>query len=141
MRVDPAGATVTKFGDPRVTKLGQFLRSSKLDELPQLFHVVSGKMSLVGRRPEDPNHTIAYTESERRVFLVPPGLTGPAVAVNEEKLLKDVPVDEIEVHYLTHLVPAKISANLEYFDSWRLRSDLKILWSTVKNLIDALQTK
>jgi len=141
MRIGMAGTLVTASGDPRITRIGHHLRSLKLDELPQLFQVVSGTMSLVGRRPEDPQHIVHYTLEQTKVFAVPPSLTGPAVVVDEEKVLSGCTSEEIESTYIRDFVPAKVQTNLDYLENWTLRTDLNILFETAVSLIPGLDIK
>src|SRR5438876_286986 len=83
------GCTTTALNDPRVTKSGRFLRRYKLDELPQLLNVLTGDMSVVGPRPEVEEHTAAYTEAEREILSVRPGITDYAsiALVNLDEVL------------------------------------------------------
>jgi len=78
MRKENSGLKITASGDDRITPVGRILRKTKLDELPQLFNVLRGDMSFVGPRPEVQEYTDLYTEEQRQVFLVRPGITGVA---------------------------------------------------------------
>ena len=84
-----AGPSVTAQGDPRITRTGSFLRRTKIDELPQLWNVIRGDMSLVGPRPEDPRYVERYSLEQRRLLSVAPGMTSPATIVyrREEEVL------------------------------------------------------
>jgi lipopolysaccharide/colanic/teichoic acid biosynthesis glycosyltransferase len=113
------------------------LRRFKLDEIPQLFQVVSGTMSLVGRRPEDPCYVALYTPEQLRVLDVLPALTGPAMVVNEELLLVGLGPNEVEQRYIHEIMPKKILMELEYLDSWSPLGDLKILLATIRALVRA----
>lgn len=108
------GAQLTVGRDPRVTRVGYWLRRWKLDELPQLLNVVTGEMSLVGPRPEVPRYVALYTEAQRRVLEVRPGITDPASIeyCDESELL--ALADDPERLYLEELVPRKLQMNLEY---------------------------
>jgi lipopolysaccharide/colanic/teichoic acid biosynthesis glycosyltransferase len=124
------GALLTTARDPRVTPLGQWLRTSKLDELPQLINVLLGEMSLVGPRPEVPEYVATYSEDQRRVLLAKPGITG-LVAMNnvqEEDLL--AAQDDKDHFYQTVLLPAKLRVDLLYCEDVRLKEDLRILFGT-----------
>lgn len=101
--------------DPRVTPVGRFIRRWTLDELPQLFNVLIGQMSLVGPRPHLPEEVSRYTEYQRRVFAVRPGVTGYAQVSGRS----DLPFEQ-EVHF-----------DLQYIEEWSLLFDLWILWRTV----------
>jgi lipopolysaccharide/colanic/teichoic acid biosynthesis glycosyltransferase len=124
------GASLTAASDPRVTPLGRWLRSSKLDELPQLINVLLGQMSLVGPRPEVLEYVETYSEDEKRVLHEKPGITG-FVAMNnvqEEELL----AAQADKHhyYQTVLLPAKLRLDLLYCDDVRLLEDFRILFGT-----------
>jgi lipopolysaccharide/colanic/teichoic acid biosynthesis glycosyltransferase len=124
------GASLTTASDPRVTPLGRWLRSSKLDELPQLINVLLGQMSLVGPRPEVPEYVETYSEDEKRVLLEKPGITGFVAMHNvlEEELL----AAQADKHhyYQTVLLPVKLRLDLLYCDDVRLLEDLRILFGT-----------
>jgi len=125
------GALLTKTGDPRITPLGRWLRSFKLDELPQLINVFLGQMSLVGPRPEVPEYVAAYSEAERRVLLAKPGVTG-LVAMNnfrEEDLLATQ--QDREHFYRTVLLPAKLKLDQAYCENVRFSRDLTMIFATV----------
>jgi len=123
------GPAVTYRDDPRITRAGRFLRRTKLDELPQLLNVVKGEMTLVGPRPEDPSYVALYTEEQRQVLSVKPGITGPTQLEyrDEASMLGGDSVDE---DYVTRLMPQKLRLDLQYVRSRSLMLDLKILWRT-----------
>lgn len=75
---DKIGAGITNASDPRITRIGSFLRRYKLDEFPQLINIVRGEMNLVGPRPEDSRYVILYNEEQRKVLASRPGMTSPA---------------------------------------------------------------
>lgn len=139
MRPDPtlASRQLTIGGDPRVTWLGQVLRKSKLDELPQLFNVLAGEMSFVGPRPEVPRYVAQYTAEERRVLDVLPGITDAASLrfFNESDLLSGV--ENPEQTYVDEIVPEKIRLNLAYAARASLLSDLGILFQTFARMCRA----
>jgi lipopolysaccharide/colanic/teichoic acid biosynthesis glycosyltransferase len=128
------GPAVTYRDDPRVTRAGRFLRQTKLDELPQLLNVVNGEMSLVGPRPEDPSYVALYTQEQRQVLSVKPGITGPTQLEyrDEASMLQGESVDE---EYVTRLMPEKLKLDLEYVRTRSLMLDLKILWRTATTLL------
>ncbi len=123
------GLTVTKHGDPRMTRVGALLRRLKLDELPQLVNVVRGEMSFVGPRPKIRQH-------ENLCMLCRPGITGAATIEfsHEEKLLTGVPVEFIEHYVTTVLNPEKCRLDANYIETTRFRTDLRILVDTVFKL-------
>jgi lipopolysaccharide/colanic/teichoic acid biosynthesis glycosyltransferase len=129
MRVEP-GPRITRHGDPRVTRVGRFLRRTKLDELPQLFNVLRGEMSLVGPRPEDPRYVALYSAEQRAVLEVPPGITSPASVQyrNEESLLAG---EEWEEHYRTRIMPEKLRIELDYLRRRTMVSDLQLIVRTI----------
>ena len=134
MSVDAShtGPGVTRQNDARITKVGGFLRKLKVDELPQFINVLKGEMSIVGPRPEDPRFVQLYTNEQRRVFTVRPGLTGPAAIKyrHEEKLLAAAGTD-IEDVYAKQIMPDKLRIDLEYIARRSFARDLRILVQTV----------
>jgi FlaA1/EpsC-like NDP-sugar epimerase/lipopolysaccharide/colanic/teichoic acid biosynthesis glycosyltransferase len=124
------GTLVTAGGDARVTRVGRWLRRTKLDELPQLWNVLVGDMALVGPRPEVPRFVEHYSESERRVLAVRPGLTDPAALafVDEEERLRGAA--DPERLYLDELMPAKLRLNLDYMARASWAGDVAILGAT-----------
>jgi lipopolysaccharide/colanic/teichoic acid biosynthesis glycosyltransferase len=115
MRVVASGPEVTAASDVRITRLGGFLRRSALDELPQLWHVLRGQMTLVGPRPESDALARRYPESCRPILLARPGLTGPAQLHYREKSAVPPPNwSDVEAYYLQVLVPLRVAADQEY---------------------------
>jgi len=133
---DRSGALVTGAGDPRVTPLGRWLRRTKLDELPQVWNVLCGEMSLVGPRPEVPRYVSYYTPEQCRVLEVRPGITDPATLDfrDEEVRLAAVPLEEREMFYLNEILPRKLEINLAHLEQGVV-ADLRILWRTVLALV------
>jgi lipopolysaccharide/colanic/teichoic acid biosynthesis glycosyltransferase len=131
VNAERAGLSVTRNGDPRVTAVGRFLRKTKLDELPQLWNVFKGEMSLVGPRPEVPKYVDRYTPEQRKVLALKPGITDLASLEfrNEEELLNRV--DDVESYYLSYCVPRKIELNLQYAQQANLWQDSKIILQTL----------
>jgi lipopolysaccharide/colanic/teichoic acid biosynthesis glycosyltransferase len=129
MGAEKLGAAVTGHQDPRVTRVGRFLRRTKLDELPQLWNVLRGDMSLVGPRPEAPGYVARYTVAQRAVLSVRPGITGPATLAyrHEERLLAG---DDPEREYLKRIMPAKLAIDLDYLPTRSCWSDFRILLRT-----------
>jgi lipopolysaccharide/colanic/teichoic acid biosynthesis glycosyltransferase len=129
------GAGITTRNDPRITRIGQVLRRYKLDELPQLWNVLRGEMSLVGPRPEDPRYVTYYTSAQRKVLTVPPGITGvAALAFRHEQDLLDGAVWEEK--YVREIMPAKLELELAYLQRRTFWSDLQILGRTALALLD-----
>ncbi len=129
MDADKIGPGITIAQDMRVTRVGRFLRSSKLDEFPQFFNVLLGDMSLVGPRPEDPRYVALYTPEQCHVLDTRPGITSPASVYfrNEEKLLKG---EDWEAVYVTEIMPAKLAIDLEYIRDVSLRRDIVVIAKT-----------
>ncbi len=137
MRVDAekVGAQLTVGADPRITKVGAFLRAWKIDELPQLVNVVKGEMALVGPRPEVPRYVELYTAEQRRVLSVRPGITDPAsIEFRNESELMAGQADP-ERYYREVIMPRKVQLNLAYLARRSLGSDLGMLFATVKAVL------
>jgi len=130
MRAGP-GAAITTRDDPRVTALGRALRRARLDELPQLMNVVRGEMSIVGPRPEDPRFVALYSEEQRAVLALRPGITGAAQLVfRDEAALLD-PADP-DGSYIRAVLPRKLAIDLEYARGRSLAGDLRIMGMTLR---------
>jgi lipopolysaccharide/colanic/teichoic acid biosynthesis glycosyltransferase len=125
------GPMGTADGDPRVTKVGKFLREYKLDELPQLINVLKGEMSLVGPRPEAPFYFGYYTEEERVAILsVRPGMTDSAsLRFHDEGKLIAGPNPIAE--YIDTIMPQKVRLQLEYVRDQSLAKDVRIILRTI----------
>ena len=126
---------ITVASDPRITFVGAILRKFKIDELPQLWNVLKGEMSLVGPRPEVERYVAGYTRQQRRVFEVRPGITDPAAIAyrHEEKLL--AAHSNPEGFYRTIVLPHKLSLNLEYVENISFRRDMLLLLKTFRSII------
>jgi lipopolysaccharide/colanic/teichoic acid biosynthesis glycosyltransferase len=118
-------------GDPGITPIGAFLRKWKLDELPELWNVLIGDMSLVGPRPLVPRLSERLINEEKRILQVKPGMTGPASLkyINEEEILAGV--DDPAKYNSEVIFPDKVKINLEYLDHWTFRKDIMIIWYTL----------
>jgi len=123
--------TVTTSEDPRITKVGMFLRKYKIDELPQLINVFIGQMSFVGPRPDVKEFADMMLEHEKIIFTIKPGITGPATIKyrNEEKLLS-TQVDP-ERYNKEIIFPDKIKINMEYVRNWSLYKDIMYIVRTI----------
>ncbi len=128
---DRSGGLLTVGADTRITRLGRILRAAKLDELPQLWNVVRGEMSLVGPRPEVATYVNLYTDDQRQVLAVRPGVTDPAsfFFFDESAILGRV--EDPQRYYIERLMPEKIRINLEYARQASLLTDLAMIFATV----------
>jgi lipopolysaccharide/colanic/teichoic acid biosynthesis glycosyltransferase len=140
MRQGVAGVQITAAGDPRVTPVGRWLRRWKLDELPSLWNVVRGEMSLVGPRPEVPRFVDAQNPEWILVLGTRPGLTDPVTAIlrNEDELLDSV--EDLECFYREVLQPYKLKLYGEYLSSRSIRSDAAVLIRTALAVLLPKQT-
>lgn len=121
--------------DPRITRVGAFVRKYKLDEFPQFINVLKGEMSVVGPRPEVIEYVRQYTETQRRVLEYKPGITDLASITffEENKLLAQS--EDPEATYLKEIMPEKIRINLEYQQNATVWSDIKVVWKTAMRMI------
>ena len=134
MRADARGLALTLTGDERLTRLGGWLVRTKLDELPQLWHVLRGEMSLVGPRPESPSHVERVRLEYQEILDVRPGLTGYSqLAFAEEVCILD-PQDP-QGHYFNALLPQKVALDRLYASRFGTRRDLKIMIATIATLL------
>ena len=130
------GSLITIGGrDPRITPIGYFIRKFKIDELPQLFNVLKGDMSFVGPRPEVRKYVDLYTDEQKRILSVQPGITDYASIeyVDENEILgKAENPDEI---YITQIMPDKIRLNMKYIDNHTIKEYFKIIFLTIGNIL------
>ena len=130
MRPDLPGGLVSPTGDPRITRVGAFLRRSKLDELPQLLDVLQGSMSLVGPRPEVPAYVALWPEDSRQLILsVRPGITDPATVLLRHEAEELASAADPAAYYVADLLPRKVEMYVRYVESGRSSGDLRILFS------------
>jgi lipopolysaccharide/colanic/teichoic acid biosynthesis glycosyltransferase len=130
---DRLGAAVSTGGDPRITAAGRLLRRTKLDELPQFFHVLSGRMSIVGPRPEAPAYLPYYTPAGMRSLEAKPGITGYG-ALYFFSAERDAPAQGFEQRYLRELLPPKLLLDEQCWIDLQarpVRTTLTLLWLTV----------
>jgi lipopolysaccharide/colanic/teichoic acid biosynthesis glycosyltransferase len=130
-----AGLPLTADGDERITPLGKWLRDTKINELPQLWNVFTGQMSLVGPRPEDPNIAATWPEETRKIILsVRPGITSPASVIyrNEEKQLTSTNVMD---EYLSRILPDKLRLDELYVRDQNFFTDLDVIFMTLIMLL------
>jgi lipopolysaccharide/colanic/teichoic acid biosynthesis glycosyltransferase len=131
---DRLGGELTVGRDPRITRVGSWLRKTKLDELPQLWNVVTGEMSLVGPRPEVSSYVDQYTSEQRAVLRLTPGITDPASVqfFDESELLGTA--ESPEQVYVDVIMPEKIRLNLAYAQRASLRTDVGVILATIKRM-------
>lgn len=117
--------------DVRVTKIGRFLRNYRLDELPQIFHVLSGKMSIVGTRPEVPRYVDRYTPEMMATLLIPAGVTSLASIMfkDEAELLENT--QDVDKEYVEVILPQKMEHNLKYISHFGFRRDIYLIFKTI----------
>lgn len=137
MRVGADKMSLITIGDhdPRVTRAGYYIRKYKLDELPQLWNVFIGDMSLVGPRPEVRRYVDLYTAEQRQVLAVRPGITDYASIeyIDENRLLAQSA--EPDKTYIEEIMPAKIALNMRYINHQSLGEYFKIIFLTFANII------
>ena len=128
---DKKGLSITVGRDSRITRIGAFLRKTKLDELAQLINVFVGEMSFVGPRPEVPRYVDLYTPYQRQVLLVRPGITDYASIAyrNENDLLAGC--DDPEKMYIEKIMPDKIELNMKYLREISPIADIRLILSTI----------
>ncbi|MGM9516918.1 sugar transferase [Roseateles sp. DB2] len=137
MRVDaPAlGPQITIGEDPRITASGRFIRRSKIDELPQLWDVLRGAMSLVGPRPEVPRYVALYPADLRDLVLsVRPGITDPASLAFRDESERLAGAADPERAYVEDILPAKLRLSAAYVRQASLLTDLKLIMGTLRSL-------
>lgn len=132
---DKVGLITVGGRDPRVTRSGYYIRKYKLDEFPQLINVFKGDMSLVGPRPEVRKYVDMYSPQQMRVLDVKPGITSLASIRyrNENEIL--AAADDPDKAYIEQLMPDKLAIDLEYVDKATLWNDIKLIFSTFREII------
>ena len=117
--------------DPRITKVGYYLRKYKLDELPQLFNVFKGDMSIVGPRPEVPKYVAMYDAEQRKVLSIRPGITDYAsIVFSEENELLSRSANPEET-YIKEVMPRKLKLNLKYIEEMGVLTDIRVVFKTL----------
>lgn len=136
INAESKGQLTVGMRDPRITKVGYYLRKFKLDELPQLFNVFEGSMSLVGPRPEVRRYVDHYTAEQLKVLNVRPGITDYAsiLFINENELLAQA--ENPEQYYIEKIMPEKLRINLEYVVKPTLYNDIKLIFNTLVKIIN-----
>ena len=132
---DKQGLITVGGRDPRITQVGYFIRKYKLDELPQLFNVLKGDMSLVGPRPEVRKYVELYTDEQRKILSVRPGITDYASIeyVDENTILGQA--DDADKAYVERILPDKIQYNMKYINHRSVKEYFKIIFLTIWSII------
>lgn len=132
---DKKGLLTVGNDDQRVTGIGRFIRKFKLDELPQLFNVLKGDMSLVGPRPEVKKYVDLYNDTQAEVLLVKPGITDYASIeyINENEILGNA--EDPEKTYINEVMPAKLALNRKYVQEAGMFTDIKIILKTITRIL------
>ena len=135
VNADRKGLLTVGSRDPRVTRVGYYLRKYKLDELPQMFNVLAGQMSMVGPRPEVRKYVELYNEEQSKILFVKPGITDYASIeyFNESDLLAKS--SNPEETYIREIMPAKLEINKKYIADQSLLVDLSILFKTALRIL------
>ncbi len=135
LNADRLGLLTVGGKDPRVTSIGYYLRKYKLDELPQLINVLIGQMSFVGPRPEVRQYVDLYTQEQRKVLEVRPGITDLASIAfrNENELLAKQ--DDPDKYYIEVIMPEKIRINLQYIAQKTFWTDITVIFKTFRAIL------
>ena len=135
MNADKMGPSSTADDDPRITRVGKFLRRYKLDELPQLFNVFKGDMSVVGPRPQVEWAVVRYNDVEREVLRVRPGITDPASLQfpNEGEILRGSSDPDEDYWRLIH--PEKMRLSVDYVRHATFADDMRIILQTLRTIV------
>jgi len=135
VNADKIGPLITKEKDPRITKIGKFLRKTKIDEFPQLFNVLKGEMSIVGPRPEVEKYISYFKKDYKKILSIKPGITDYAAIEfrNEEEILDKF--ENIEESYIKEILPQKINLYKKYLNEVGFITDLNIIFKTIWKIL------
>jgi lipopolysaccharide/colanic/teichoic acid biosynthesis glycosyltransferase len=136
MTAGNVGSLVSGSGDPRITRVGRVLRTTKLDELPQLWNILRGEMTILGPRPEVPEMVAHYTEQDRGILQFRPGLAGPGQIVftaDQAPALDEA--EDPDALYIHSLMRPRLATDIAYFRTHTFRSDVVLLFQTFALLI------
>jgi lipopolysaccharide/colanic/teichoic acid biosynthesis glycosyltransferase len=128
---DKYGEITVGERDPRITKVGHFLRTSRLDEFPQMLNILKGDMTIIGTRPEVPRYVEKYTDEMKATLLMQPGASGAASIAyrHENEMLNGI--EDPEQHYINVILPDKMAINLKYLKKFSLLEDFRLIFSTI----------
>ena len=132
---DKHGLITVGGRDPRITRIGYYIRKYKIDELPQLWNVLVGDMSLVGPRPEVQKYVDLYTEEQRKVLSVRPGITDYASIEYVDENILLAKSDDPDKTYIEIVMPAKIKLNMKYINNKSLKEYFKIIFLTLAKIV------
>lgn len=132
---DKIGGSSTADDDPRITRAGRFMRKYKLDELPQLLHVLMGEMSIVGPRPEVPHYVEMFSDEEKAILTVKPGITDWASIWNPDEGVVLSGSADPEWTYMEKIRPEKLRLQLKYVREQSLTTDMQIVLTTAWALL------
>lgn len=142
VNADKIGGNTTALNDSRITKIGKILRKTKLDELPQLINIIKGDMSFIGPRPEVLVYTSRYSEEEKRILSVRPGITDIS-SLNYISLDEVVGSENADEYYEKYVLHHKNQLRLEYVDHQSAWLDIKLffltIWGVIKKIIRILK--
>jgi len=135
VNAEKIGPLITKDKDSRITKIGKFLRKTKLDEFPQLFNVLKGEMSIVGPRPMVEEHVKVFKKEYEEILKIKPGLTDYATIrfINEEEILNGS--QNFKEEYYQNILPRKVELNRKYLREIGFLTDLKLIFITINKLV------
>jgi len=132
MHADKLGTAITTRRDPRITRVGWFLRKTKIDELPQFFNLLLGDLTLIGPRPECPNLFEQYTPEQKQIFTVKPGITGPVQLRYTDLEAEAIPDgQDAEKFYIECVLDEKVRMDIEYLKTRTPLSDCRVVLQTI----------
>src|SRR5215469_6186943 len=139
VNADRNGSAVTGKIDPRITRVGRFIRKTKIDEFPQFWNVLIGDMTLIGPRPEAPSIVELYTPEQRHVLSVKPGLTGPSqISCTEDESMAVLSSKAAERYYIQNVLERRLAIDAEYIRNRSLNGDLALIAQTIGLMLRAL---
>lgn len=135
------GESVSPQFDPRVTRLGRFLRRTKINEVPQFINILKGEMTFVGPRPEAPDLAAMYPVQAKQVLLVTPGLVGPSTILGRNEEESFPPDVDVKKYYIEKILPDKVKLDLEYIENPSLFKDIKYIFTGLKETLTGAVSK
>lgn len=139
---DSQGPSVSGKDDKRVTKIGRFLRASKLDEFPQFWNVFKGEMTLIGPRPESPDIVEQYSARQKQILSVKPGLTGPSqLSCSEDESMAILSTESADDYYIRHVLDRRLAIDAEYIRNRSVLGDLSLVARTLALIFRVLLRK